>query len=220
MSEYYSHCRGFAQVEKANAQTLFLQRTMLGICTGQVICACGFLSVQDTTAASTAKALVLISSVVAFASGGIGFAGAWKKSRTALNWFFISQLWCFGVVLTQLLRGHLTESKELIFCSQKSVAQVACDSLTSGWIIVVSGLSGFLVYVSVFIADALVEALQDELEKEDTLLITKFVWLMQKKTTVGIHRFEDLIHKEFQELVEMGYLKLKPNTSKPNSPNS
>merc|ERR1712085_153586 len=61
---------------------------------------------------------------------------------------------------------------------------------------------------------------QDQLEKEDTLLITKFVWLMQKKTTVGIHRFEDLIHKEFQELVEMGYLKLKPNASKPNSPNS
>ena len=38
--------------------------------------------------------------------------------------------------------------------------------------------------------------------------ITKFIWLMQKKTTVGIHRFEDLIHKEFQELVEMGCARL------------
>ena len=111
---------------------------------------------------------------------------------------------------------------------------------------VAQSVSGFTVYLSVFFADAMVEALQDELEKEDTLLITKFVWLMQKKTTVsdahlapptccrtptprprdsrtrahppsahvarlrrcvfqvGIHRFEDLIHKEFQELVEMG----------------
>jgi hypothetical protein len=43
------------------------------------------------------------------------------------------------------------------------------------------------VYSSVFFTDALVEALQDQLEKEDTLLITKFVWLMQKKTTVRAH---------------------------------
>jgi len=220
MSEYYSHCRGLAQVEDANARMLFLQRVMLGICTGQVIFACGFLSLQDTTSVSTAKALMLTTSAVTFSSGGIGFAGAWKKSTMALNWFFISQLWCIGVVITQLLRGQLTASNEQVFCSQKSVAQAACSSLTVGWVIGFSSTFGVLVYCSVFFADALVEALQDQLEKEDTLLITKFVWLMQKKTTVGIHRFEDLIHKEFQELVEMGYLKLKPNASKPNSPNS
>ena len=45
-------------------------------------------------------------------------------------------------------------------------------------------LSIATVYFAVFFTDALVEALQDQLEKEDTLLITKFVWLMQKKTTV------------------------------------
>jgi hypothetical protein len=37
--------------------------------------------------------------------------------RMALNWFFISQLWCISVVLTQFLRGQLTESNEQIFCS-------------------------------------------------------------------------------------------------------
>ena len=80
MSEYYSNCSGFAQVEDANAQTLFIQRMMLGICTGQVICSCGFLSLQDTTPDSIGRALMLISAVVAFVSGGIGLAGAWKKS--------------------------------------------------------------------------------------------------------------------------------------------
>jgi hypothetical protein len=219
MHDYYSHCRGFAEVVDANARALFLQRVMYGICTTQVVCACAFTSLQDATPASTGKALMLISSVVSLISGTIGLAGALKKSTMALNWFFISQLWCISVVLTQFLRGQLTQSNEQIFCSQKSAGAV-CSSLTFGWVIGFSSVSIATVYFSVFFTDALVEALQDQLEKQDTLLITKFVWLMQKKTTVGIHRFEDLIHKEFQELVEMGYLKLKPNASKPNSPNS
>jgi len=219
MHDYYSHCRGYAEVMDANARTLFLQRMMFAICSTQVVCACALTSLQDTTPDSTGKALVLISSVVSFLSGIIGFAGAWKKSTMALNWFFISQLWCISVVLTQFLRGQLTQSNEQIFCSQKS-AGAMCSSLSVGWVVGFSTVSIATVYFSVFFTDALVEALQDQLEKEDTLLITKFVWLMQKKTTVGIHRFEDLIHKEFQELVEMGYLKLKPNVSKPNSPSS
>jgi len=219
MHEYYSHCRGFAEVVDANTRTLLLQRMMFGICTTQVLCACGFTSLQDATPASTGKALMLISSVVSLISGVIGIAGAWKKSTLMLNWFFISQLWCIGVVLTQFLRGQATETNEHIFCDGASAGEL-CSSLTFGWVIGFSSVSIATVYFSVFFADALVEALQDQLEKEDTLLITKFVWLMQKKTTVGIHRFEDLIHKEFQELVEMGYLKLKPNASKPNSPNS
>jgi len=223
MHDYYSHCRGFTEVVDANARTLLLQRIMFGICTTQVICACAFTSMQDKTPNSTGKALMLISSVVSLISGMIGFTGAWKKSTMALNWFFISQLWCISVVLTQFLRGQLTESNEQIFCShdmQHNNANALCGSLAWGWVIGFSSISLATVYSSVFFTDALVEALQDQLEKEDTLLITKFVWLMQKKTTVGIHRFEDLIHKEFQELVEMGYLKLKPNASKPNSPNS
>ena len=158
MHDYYSHCRGYAEVLDANARTLFLQRMMFAICTTQVVCACALTSLQDTTPDSTGKALVLISSVVSFVSGIIGFAGAWKKStcvhaprttawprlsahassssapalsrlphvcRMALNWFFISQLWCISVVLTQFLRGQLTQSNEQIFCSQKRRAAAA-----------------------------------------------------------------------------------------------
>ena len=80
MHDYYSHCRGYAEVVDANARTLFLQRMMFAICTTQVVCACALTSLQDTTPDSTGKALVLISSVVSFLSGIIGFAGAWKKS--------------------------------------------------------------------------------------------------------------------------------------------
>ena len=80
MHDYYSHCRGYAEVLDANARTLFLQRMMFAICTTQVVCACALTSLQDTTPDSTGKALVLISSVVSFLSGIIGFAGAWKKS--------------------------------------------------------------------------------------------------------------------------------------------
>ena len=80
MHEYYSHCRGFAEVVDANTRTLLLQRMMFGICTTQVLCACGFTSLQDATPASTGKALMLISSVVSLISGMIGLAGAWKKS--------------------------------------------------------------------------------------------------------------------------------------------
>lgn len=80
MHDYYSHCRGYAEVVDANARTLFLQRMMFAICTTQVVCACALTSLQDTTPDSTGKALVLISSVVSFLSGIIGFTGAWKKS--------------------------------------------------------------------------------------------------------------------------------------------
>ena len=84
MHDYYSHCRGFAEVVDANARALFLQRVMYGICTTQVVCACAFTSLQDATPASTGKALMLISSVVSLISGMIGLAGAWKKSTCVL----------------------------------------------------------------------------------------------------------------------------------------
>jgi len=47
------------------------------------------------------------------------------------------------------------------------------------------------------------------LEDEDNQQIVKFVWLMNKKTLLGIHRFEEQIHHEFEKLVGMGFLKLK-----------
>ena len=37
--------------------------------------------------------------------------------------------------------------------------------------------------------------------------IVKFIWLMHKKTMVGVQRFEDLIHAKFEELVLLGFLK-------------
>ena len=50
---------------------------------------------------------------------------------------------------------------------------------------------------------------QDRDEEEDNQQVTKFIWLMRKKTLLGIHRFEELIHTEFEKLVGIGFLKLK-----------
>lgn len=218
MHAYYDHLPTFEAVEEANARTVFNQRVMLGLTAVQVFCACGFLGLEDTTPNTTGQTLLLVASATVLLSGVLGFFGTWKLYKGLLNWFFISQLWCLSVVITLLLRGQLTDANETILCSQSSVGYAGCSAISGGWIVFFSAIAGVIVYISVFFADSLSEALQDETEKKDTLQITKFVWLMNKKTTVGIHRFEDLIHKEFQELVEMGYLKLKPNA--PKSPSS
>lgn len=225
MSAYYSRLPSFVAVESANAHTRTEQRVMMGLCGAQSVCALGFSLLQNVTPDNTESVLLFAASLVVLMSGGIGFAGAWKKSRLALHWFFVSQLWSIAVVITEVLRfARSTESQE-VFCSQRSPGHLACGIISSDLIFFLSraaaGTAAAVIYMSTFYADSLAEALQDELEKEDTMRITKFVWLMQKKTTVGIHRFEDLIHKEFQELVEMGYLKLKPSSPNPKgaSPN-
>ena len=38
----------------------------------------------------------------------------------------------------------------------------------------------------------------------------RLTWVMQKKSAVGMQRVEEFIHREIAELVELGWLKLKP----------
>ena len=68
-------------------------------------------------------------------------------------------------------------------------------------------------FLSVFFANELTESMQDQAESKDQLKIVKFVWNMNKKMAVGIHRFEGLIHNEFQELCEMGCARPRPSGS-------
>ena len=42
------------------------------------------------------------------------------------------------------------------------------------------------------------------------MAIVKFVWLMNKKTLVGVHRLEEEIHHRFDQLVEAGFLRKAP----------
>ena len=132
MSEYYSNCSGFAQVEDANAQTLFIQRMMLGICTGQVICSCGFLSLQDTTPDSIGRALMLISAVVAFVSGGIGLAGAWKKSTCVQAPRLRADRQAAAPPLSQLLRSPLAGRHSTGSSSRSCGASASCSRSCSG----------------------------------------------------------------------------------------
>jgi hypothetical protein len=77
------------------------------------------------------------------------------------------------------------------------------------------------VYASMFASDVLAELIQDQLEVADNDAITAFIWKQHKYTVVGIKRFEDFIHEQFELLVEMGYLRLKESTPpSTNSPHS
>jgi len=241
MQTYYEHLPTEELAKAASKRTTQNQKVLMVFTGTQTCCVMIFalLNLNGTTPSSTGQALMLTLIIVVATSGVLGFVATWftrkpphlekediQKRRTyaknALNWFFISQLWATSVAVTQLVYSTQEDSDEATLCSEGSLGYEQCASLATGWAAFFSTASEFVaftvVYLSVFFADALLESLQDEVERDDTLLITKFVWLMNKKTTVGIHRFEDLIHKEFQELVEMGYLKLKP--SKPTSPNS
>mmetsp|Transcript_10049 Transcript_10049/g.14333 ORF Transcript_10049/g.14333 Transcript_10049/m.14333 type:complete len:84 (+) Transcript_10049:220-471(+) len=64
-------------------------------------------------------------------------------------------------------------------------------------------------YISMFVADALAQAMQRQLDHRDNHLIVQFIWMMQKRTLVSVSRFEEFIHTHFEELVSLGYLKLK-----------
>ena len=64
--------------------------------------------------------------------------------------------------------------------------------------------------LSIFYANMLSESLQDARSGEIQKALVRLTWVMQKKSAVGMQRVEEFIHREFEELVELGWLKLKP----------
>lgn len=98
-----------------------------------------------------------------------------------------------------------------------------------------------VVYCSIFVADTLAQAFQDQtvhaskyrrgpppakplclrslahlvpISLPSPRRIVQMVWLMQKRTLVSVSRFEAIIHAHFEELVNNGLLQLTPRARK------
>lgn len=70
-----------------------------------------------------------------------------------------------------------------------------------------------IVYMSMFFADALCEQLQGEIEKKNLFKVTKFQWLMQRKSMLSIFRFEERLLQQFEALASDGHLRVKRTTA-------
>lgn len=145
------------------------------------------------------------------ASGIIGLVGACRWWAEALQLFFITQIWSLSTLFSQFLKHLQARRRQDIFCEESAGADAGGCGDGESQSLVVFTLVGALivVYVSMFLSDNLSEFLQDKLENEDQQQIIQFVWTMNKKSLLGIHRFEELIHAEFEKLVNLGFLKLK-----------
>lgn len=228
ITEYYGKQEGEGkglwrkQEFEDNLKHIFRLRFVTVIlCSSQAVIALLGLSILFffTPSHSATANFVMCTSLFAATSSIVGVVSAVKKQISGLQWFFLSQIFCLTMMLGQWLRGVLASKNEQLFCDDRAGGETTdplCRFLPQHTQSTLVALALGFAYVSMFVADSLSEGLQDQREQEDHVRITKFVWNMNKKTVIGIHRFEESIHKKFEELVNLGYLKLKapsPNSS-------
>jgi len=157
---------------------------------------------QQTTAEDEMlRATILLIGV----SGVLGFLGALRWWPEALQLFFISQIWGLSMSFSQFLAQLQAVRREAVFCEANGCGGDGSNSV----MVIALAVALVAVYVSMFLSDGISEYIQDKNETEDNQHIVQFVWTMNKKTLLGIHRFEELIHAEFEKLVSLGFLKLK-----------
>jgi len=200
-----------AEIKQAAAVADRRRLTLLLLCASQAAAGVGGCFVANGWLISAEVRMMQVTLVLIAFSGVMGFLGAWLRWGDALQGFFITQIWCLSTVFSQFMSRQHSNMKRDIYCGvdgRDESPQCAMMGQTIG----VLGLGVIIVYVSMFFADGLAEYLQDKLEDEDNKQIVKFIWMMSKKTLIGVHRFEELIHAEFEKLVGMGFLKLKESS--------
>ncbi|KAL1525097.1 hypothetical protein AB1Y20_019969 [Prymnesium parvum] len=208
LSSYYGGVSSSAEMKRAALQADWQRLMLMLLCTAQAVAGLvGFMYVSGWTTVSARSRMIQATLILISVSGGLGGVGAWRRWSETLQAFFIAQIWSLSTVLSQFLAAQQLNKRRDVFCLGRDDTQNCEDHMGLGTLAL--GGAIVLVYVSMFFADGLSEHLQDQLEDEDNQQIVKFVWLMNKKTLLGIHRFEEQIHHEFEKLVGMGFLKLK-----------
>lgn len=152
--------------------------------------------------------LLMLTTAMTITSALIGLYGVARKSRLALHWYFISQAWGLSTLVAQWLRDEQRKARLDIFCATHATSSECTSALDPGIMLVAAAL----MYLSMFLSETLTEALQDLLEDLDTEKVVRFIWDMTQKTSTQVHRFEDSIHKRFEELVKVSMPCLAPPT--------
>mmetsp|Transcript_58608 Transcript_58608/g.96753 ORF Transcript_58608/g.96753 Transcript_58608/m.96753 type:complete len:305 (-) Transcript_58608:385-1299(-) len=209
MSLFYEKLPGKRTMKQQLRRIIRLQRILIVLCAIQISCAVTFILTVKALPADFGKQLLLLVVCVALIAGCIGALGAWGMRASILYFFFITQCWTLTTVVSQLMRTQDAKTRSSIFCHEITDSTVDCTHVAKDTQIYALVVTCVVIYLSMFFADGLAESIQERVSQDNQAQIIRFVWLMRKKSFVGIHRFEDAIHQHFEELVELGYLKLK-----------
>jgi hypothetical protein len=209
MAHYFKNLDDRLAAEQRERKAWRLRMAVMIMCTIQSACAACFLATMTAMPDGFESGLLVMTVAVTAASGVVGVCGAFFRVGPALHWFVISQVWCLSNIISQCVRDRQSTRRQRIFCADAPDANSSClmavhDQQTGAL------LCGMLVaYGSVFLADGLAQSIQQALDYRDNHLLVQFVWLMQKRTLVSVSRFEETIHTQFEELINLGYLTLK-----------
>ena len=205
--------KGLRDEATIESQRRKLRRAAVIVCAlSSVQTACAALLVLSRSSEGRAdRALVLTSGLVG-ASGLGGLLGGWRRSRTLLHAFFLTQIVALSAIAAQWLRSQQAAAKEAVFCDERAAGtrgelEAMCGRDGATLRLGAMLLGGGVVYASMYWTDLLGEMVQDSLEQADNRRLLDFAGLMHQSTLVGIRRFEDRIHQRFEELVQLGFLK-------------
>lgn len=209
MAHYFKNLDDRLAAEARERNAGRLRMAVVILCTVQSACAACFLATMTAMPDGFESGLLVMTVAVTAASGVVGICGAFYRVGPALHWFVISQVWCLSNIIAQCVRDRQSTRRQRIFCADEPDAGSSClmavqDRQAAAL------FGGMLVaYISVFVADGLAQSIQQQFEYRDNHLLVQFVWLMQKRTLISVSRFEETIHTQFEELINLGYLKLK-----------
>jgi hypothetical protein len=209
MADYYKNLDDRLAAEGRERSAGRLRMAVIILCTVQSACAACFLATMTAMPEGFESGLLVMTVAITAASGVVGVCGAFYRVGPALHWFVISQVWCLSNIIAQCVRDRQSTRRQRIFCAEERGAGSSC--LVAVQDQQAAALFGAILvaYISVFVADGLAQSLQQQLEYRDNHLLVQFVWLMQKRTLISVSRFEESIHTQFEELINLGYLKLK-----------
>ena len=190
-----------------------LRALLIVISLVQTACALVSMSTIATNPQGLEATLLLLTVSVTTGSGIVGFFGAWYEERNVINWFFITQIWCLSTVVSQFLRNQQSSRRQHLLCDDAVLNNASPGTgCANGELYLQSRslqVTFCTVFASLFVSDSMSEMIQGGREDVNQLLVSRFVWQMRKRTLVGIHRFEESIHSKFEDLVSLGYIKVK-----------
>ena len=201
-----------AAMRRAAEERLVYRRRLVLLCGVQSVGATLYLFLQSWEPAQLAAGMLLVSTGVTLVSSAIGCVGAWYEMRNALHWYYLSQLWALGVTVQQWVHDLYDAERTTILCDEPGGGRDPRCWLNGSESLQVFALLAVtaVCLLSIFYANMLSESLQDARSGEIQKALVRLTWVMQKKSAVGMQRVEEFIHREFEELVELGWLKLKP----------
>jgi len=141
-----------------------------------------------------------------------GLFGLALRSRGALTFFYINQLWSLSNVCTFFVMYFSSYEQQLTACRllergdidavEARARELGCDGIEARHHTLLGVMGTLLIqlWISCYLARTYSETLQDLANDADDAALVQFVWARRRETWQQLRRFEDVVGRQFEEL--------------------